>query len=115
LRRQWDLQKAAQTSIRAHAPVRLRRELDKVFALQTQIEAVEQSIHDAKKSITVAEASTDSLILLRRLELTHETLSTQAEQLYASLDIHESFPELRDLPLEFVRTILVMRDLKINI
>ncbi|KAJ7627703.1 hypothetical protein DFH06DRAFT_1443350 [Mycena polygramma] len=115
LRRQWDLQKAAQTSIRAHAPVRLRRELDKVLALQTQIEAVEQSIHDTKKSITTAEASPDSLTLLRQLELTRETLSTQADQLYASLNIHESFPELRNLPLEFVRTLLIMQDLKINI
>ncbi|KAJ7660339.1 hypothetical protein DFH06DRAFT_989269 [Mycena polygramma] len=115
LRRQWDLQKAAQSSIRAHAPVRLRRELDKVLALQTQIEAVEESINDAKKSITGADASADSLRLLRHLELTRETLSTQAEQLYASLNIHESFPELRELPLEFVRTLLIMRDLKINI
>ncbi|KAF7337111.1 hypothetical protein MVEN_02148700 [Mycena venus] len=136
LRRQWDDQKAAQMSIRArkssggglrrvtcfageasatYAPVRLRRELDKVLALQTQIEVVEQSIHDAKQSIAGADASADSLILLRGLENTHQTLSIQAERLYASLNIHESFPELKDLPLEFVRTLLMMRDLKMNI
>jgi len=35
--------------------------------------------------------------------------------LYASLDIHESFPELQGINLEFVRTLLMARDLKINI
>ncbi|KAJ7653000.1 hypothetical protein B0H17DRAFT_850644, partial [Mycena rosella] len=35
--------------------------------------------------------------------------------LYASLNIQNSFPELQALPLEFVRTLLIMRDLKINI
>jgi hypothetical protein len=84
------------------APMRLRRELDKVLALQTQIETVEESISDAKKSISGPDASPASLLLLQRLQQTHETLSTQAEQLYTSLNIHESFPELKDLPLEFV-------------
>ncbi|KAJ6581867.1 hypothetical protein B0H19DRAFT_1331557 [Mycena capillaripes] len=115
LRHEWEEQKAAQTSIRAHAPVRLRRELDKVFALQTQIEAVEQSIYETKKSITDSAASADSIVLIRQLEKTHEVLSTQAEQLYASLNIQDAFPELQNLPLEFVRTLLIMRDLKINI
>ncbi|KAJ6580419.1 hypothetical protein DFH09DRAFT_1076679 [Mycena vulgaris] len=84
-----------------HAPARLRRELDKVLALQTQIDTVEKSIADVKQSITGPEASADSITLLHSLEKTHDTLSTQAEALYASLNIHESFPELQNLPLEF--------------
>lgn len=83
--------------------------------MQTQIDTVENSIADAKKSITGPEASVDSLQLLRSLENTHATLSTQAEALYASLNIQEAFPELHALPLEFVRTLLILRDLKINI
>jgi hypothetical protein len=97
------------------APVRLRRELDKVLALQTQIDSVDKSIADAKQSITGPEASSDSIALLHGLEKTHETLSKQAEALYSSLNIQDSFPELQSLPLEFVRTLLMMRDLKINI
>lgn len=99
----------------ADAPVRLRRELDKVFVLQTQIDSVEQSIQDAKKSISSSTAAPESIVLLRRLEQTHGLLCTQVEDLYASLNIHEAFPELQDLPLDFVRTLLLMRDLKINI
>ncbi|KAK7043474.1 hypothetical protein R3P38DRAFT_2510672 [Favolaschia claudopus] len=113
LRAQWAAQKAAQTSI--HAPNRLRRELDKVLSLQTQIDAVERAIEDTKKTFNGSGASERSLKILRGLEATHEQLSGEAEALYSSLNIQESFPELRSLPLEFAQTLLVLRDLKINI
>ncbi|KAJ7790856.1 hypothetical protein B0H14DRAFT_2396104 [Mycena olivaceomarginata] len=115
LREQWQAQKLAQTSARSHAPVRLRRELDKVLKLQDQIDAVEKSIHEAKQSLTGGTAPADSLTHIRHLQSTHESLSSQAEALYASLNIHDSFPELRGLPLDFVRTLIIMRDLKMNI
>ncbi|KAF8166444.1 hypothetical protein K438DRAFT_1616889 [Mycena galopus ATCC 62051] len=115
LRHEWELQKAAQTSI--HAPMCLRRELDKVLKLQEQIDVVENTIAEAKQSITSggANASHASLVALRGLETTHEVLSAQAEALYASLNISTTFPELKGLPLDFVRTLLIMRNLKINI
>ncbi|KAK6992439.1 hypothetical protein R3P38DRAFT_3330946 [Favolaschia claudopus] len=115
LRAEWDAQKEAQTSIRAHAPQRLRRELDKVLSLQTQIEAIEKTIEDTNKTLKGAGASTSSLKILQGLEVTHEKLSAEAEALYASLNIQDTYPELRGLPLEFTQTLLVARDLKINI
>ncbi|KAK7008079.1 hypothetical protein R3P38DRAFT_3593313 [Favolaschia claudopus] len=115
LRTQWAAQKEAQTSIRAHAPARLRRELDKVLSLQTQIDAVEKAIEDTKTTLKGAGASASSLKILHGLEVTHERLSEEAEALYSSLNIQESFPELRSFPLEFAQTLLLLRDLKINI
>ncbi|KAF7367143.1 hypothetical protein MSAN_00974000 [Mycena sanguinolenta] len=111
----WGEQKAAQTSKRSHAPKRLRRELDKVLGLQAQIDGVEKAIADAKQSITGGNASSDSLALLRRLEATHDTLNKQAEALYASLNLQDTFPNLTDLPLNFVRTLILARDLKITL
>ncbi|KAJ7871711.1 hypothetical protein B0H14DRAFT_2502920 [Mycena olivaceomarginata] len=115
LRSQWEAQKAAQTSFRKYAPARMRRELDKVLALQTQIEAVEQSIHDAKKSLTGQTAVADSLVLLGGLEKTHAVLSEQADRLYSTLNIHKDAPELQGLPLAFVRILHAARDLKAHI
>ncbi|KAJ7251190.1 hypothetical protein B0H12DRAFT_1018806 [Mycena haematopus] len=66
-----------------HAPARLRRQLDKVVTLQTQIDGA-----------------------------THQRLSQQADDLYASLNIGGTFPELADLPRPFVHTLLVLNDLK---
>ncbi|KAJ7937973.1 hypothetical protein B0H13DRAFT_1851925 [Mycena leptocephala] len=100
----------------ADAPARLRQELEKVLALQTQIDAVETSIAEAKRSIfNAGPASYKCITLLIGLMSTHERLQQQAEALYTSLNIQETFPELKGLPLDFVRTLLLMRDLKINI
>ncbi|KAF7331212.1 hypothetical protein MSAN_02440000 [Mycena sanguinolenta] len=115
LRQEWAAQKAAQSSLRAHAPVRLKRELDKVLALQVQIDTVETSISEVRTSITDGDATAETTNILSRLQTTHQRLSEQAEALYASLNIANTFPELQGLPLEFVRTLLIMRDLKINI
>ncbi|KAJ7845678.1 hypothetical protein B0H13DRAFT_1647204, partial [Mycena leptocephala] len=117
LRSQWAAQKAAQSSVRAHAPARLKRELDKVLALQVQIDTVETSILEVKATITSDDSTSarQTREILLRLQATHQALSDQAEALYASLNISSAFPELQRLPLEFVRTLLMMRDLKMNI
>ena len=39
----------------------------------------------------------------------------KVEELYSSLNVANAFPEIKGLPLEFVRTLLMARDLKINI
>jgi hypothetical protein len=95
--------------------MRLKQELSKVLGLQTQIDAVEQSIEETKKSVTGPNATPESLDLLRGLEATHETLSSQAQMLYSSLNIHEGIPELRGLPLAFVTLLMTMRNLKMEI
>ncbi|KAJ6469415.1 hypothetical protein C8R45DRAFT_837134 [Mycena sanguinolenta] len=112
VRRQWRDQKEAQTSIRSHAPARLRRQLDKVVTLQTQVDGVEKAIIDAKETIAVSGAPPDAVALLRSLEATHKRLNEQAEELYGSLNIGGSFPELADLPRPFVHTLLILNDLK---
>ncbi|KAJ7828627.1 hypothetical protein B0H13DRAFT_1916981 [Mycena leptocephala] len=115
VRRQWKDQKESQTSMRSHAPARLRRELDKVLTLQTQIDGVEKAIVEAKQAITGSDPPPNTVSLLQRLEATHEKLSQQAEELYASLNISGSFPELENLPRAFVHTLLILHDLKVVI
>jgi hypothetical protein len=39
----------------------------------------------------------------------------KVETLYSSLNVHERFPELHDVNLEFVRTLLMAWDLKMNV
>jgi hypothetical protein len=134
LRCEWVVQKAAQSSVRAckpslpyitafiphplstDAPARLKRELDKVLALQVQIDAVETSILEVKTTIAGDDsAAAPTHDILCCLQATHQALSDQAESLYASLNISGAFPELNSLLLEFVQTLLMMCDLKMNI
>jgi len=97
------------------APAQLKKELDMVLTLQAEVDMVEKGIQTAKTTIVKSECSQESLLLIQGLERTHERLQEKIEKLYASLNVHDSFPELRGINLEFVRTLLMARDLKMNI
>lgn len=59
--------------------------------------------------------SDDTLEALESLERGHDRLMEKVEILYSSLNIHDKFPELKGIDLDFVRILLMARDLKINI
>ena len=52
---------------------------------------------------------------LENLERTQEQLKDKVQQLYESLNIEESFPKLQNIDLNFVRLLVLARNLKINI
>lgn len=59
--------------------------------------------------------SLETIGMLESLERTHGRLLEKVESLYTSLNVTKLFPELHGIDLEFVRTLLMARDLKINI
>ena len=97
------------------APVRLKKELDKVLSLQSDIEVVEKALQATRTAINHDNTPPAALNALKTLEKSHADLLVNVEGLYASLNIHDTFPELRGMSLDFVRTLLIARDLKINI
>ncbi|OAX31011.1 hypothetical protein K503DRAFT_794987 [Rhizopogon vinicolor AM-OR11-026] len=52
---------------------------------------------------------------LESLERGHDRLMTKVEALYASLNVHDRFPELDGVNLDFIRVLLMACDLKMNI
>ena len=97
------------------APQRLRRELDTVINLQSDLDTIEKPLKDARAALSKFSPSPDTLVALESLERTHERLVAKVETLYSSLNVQKVFPELRGLDLEFVQTLLMAWDLKINI
>ncbi|KAJ7593008.1 hypothetical protein C8J56DRAFT_1045445 [Mycena floridula] len=115
LRRQWASQKAEQTSIRAHLPARLKKELEQVLALQTEIHTVADSIKSVRATLVKTPGSAVALANLSALESVHATLQVKADDLYASLNVAESYPELEGVEIAFVQVLLLARDLKISL
>ncbi|KAL0566606.1 hypothetical protein V5O48_015401, partial [Marasmius crinis-equi] len=112
----WLEQKAAELSPRAHASAHLKKELEKVLKLQTEIKQLEASIKTARASIKKMRfPPSDTLFYLAELEQTHTTLKKKAEQLYDSLNIPQNHPTLANVPLEYLHTLLLARDTKIAI
>ncbi|RDB29776.1 hypothetical protein Hypma_013855 [Hypsizygus marmoreus] len=115
LRRQWVMQQESQLSLRAHAPARLKKELDTVLNLQGDLDAVDVAIQATHSVLSQCSPSKESLKLIKTLQTSHDDLQEQVETLYASLNVQDSFPELEGVDLEFIRTLILARDLKINI
>lgn len=60
-------------------------------------------------------ASDDTVQALESLARGHDHLIDKVETLYGSLNIHDKFPKLQGIDLEFVRILLTACDLKMNI
>ncbi|KIJ58397.1 hypothetical protein HYDPIDRAFT_34233 [Hydnomerulius pinastri MD-312] len=115
LQSQWKHQRAAQLSVRAHAPTRLKKELDSVLTLQADLDSSERALQAARATIEKDCVSEHALSVLDSMERSQNRLLDKIETLYASLNVQDKFPELEGVHLEFVRILLMARDLKINI
>ncbi|KAG2751616.1 hypothetical protein P692DRAFT_20774814 [Suillus brevipes Sb2] len=115
LQSEWSKQRQSQLSIRAHTPARLKKELDTVLALQADLDASDKALQTTRAMLEKDMASDDTLEALESLERGHDRLMNKVEALYSSLNVHDKFPELDGINLEFVRTLLMARDLKMNV
>ena len=86
-----------------------------VLTLQGDIDTIEKTLQNTRRTVSQGEAPQDSIATISQMEQTQQWLQEESERLYASLNVHDSYPELQGMSLEFVRTLLLARDLKINI
>ncbi|KAG1787714.1 hypothetical protein EV424DRAFT_1476683 [Suillus variegatus] len=93
---------------------RLRRGVeDQGTAARKLLEECE--VATTRDTIAKGEMSEDTRDAIESLERVHERLMHKVKVLYASLNVQDRFPELDGLNLEFVRTLLLAHDLKMNI
>ncbi|KAJ7598205.1 hypothetical protein C8J56DRAFT_1091394, partial [Mycena floridula] len=112
---QWEAQRASQTSMRAHLPARLKKQLHQVLCLQGDIEGLEGSICSVRATLKQVPGSTTALARLRVLEVTHARMKAEADELYASLNVTETYPELEGIDISFVQVLLLACDLKMSL
>jgi hypothetical protein len=86
-----------------------------VLVLQADIDTTDRAIQTARAAIHRSAISEDTTAALNSLKRTHDHLLLKVDVLYVSLNVSEKFPELDGMPLDFVRTLLLARNLKINI
>ncbi|KIK11374.1 hypothetical protein PISMIDRAFT_122803, partial [Pisolithus microcarpus 441] len=108
--KQWLDQCTAQLSIRAHM-----KDLATVLTLQTKLDGSERAFQGVQAIIEKGAASEGALNTLASLEHGHGQLLHKVDTLYSSLNIQDRFPELDGVSLEFVQTLFLAQDLKINI
>lgn len=99
------------------APARLRKEIDAVLTLQAEVDRIETVISNTRNAIKSAAGvvSSSSFEILEMLEDLQGDLTEKIDGLYVSLDVPDRFPSLTGASLEFVRFLILARDLKTNI
>jgi hypothetical protein len=97
------------------APARLKKELNKVLNLQSNIKVVGKALQATRSTINHNNIPPAALTALQTLEKLHTNLLVNVKSLNASLNIHNTFPELHRMSLDFICTLLITQDLKINI
>ena len=86
-----------------------------MLTLQADLDNSNKVLQLAWATIKKGNASPGIMDALASLERSHARLMTKAEALYSSLNVHDQFPELKNISLDFVQILLMARDLKINI
>ncbi|TFK61371.1 hypothetical protein BDN72DRAFT_743548, partial [Pluteus cervinus] len=119
LQQEWKAQLEAQGVVKArryYAPKVLKAGVEKIFTLHEKIEGIQNSIANVKDEILNAQnPSASSLEALDALDNVHASLSAKVDKLYISLNLPDSLPELQDVSVKFTQTLMLARDLKINI
>ncbi|KAK0433323.1 hypothetical protein EV421DRAFT_1997524 [Armillaria borealis] len=98
------------------APAQLKKELDAVLTLQGHADTIESAIQATRLALTSSATTVSHHNFdLTQLSSVHQQLCNKIDQLYLSLNVDENFPELAGFDVTFVQTLLLARDLKINI
>lgn len=98
------------------APARIKKELDAVLTLQSELDELEKKLSSTRElmnSLHGGSAISDGF--MSDLEARQRQVVEKVEELYASLNVHDSFPELKGIDVEFLTTLFLARDLKMNI
>lgn len=85
------------------------------MTLQADLDTSNTALQSTRLMLEKGAASKDTLRALEALEKGHDCLMAKVKILYASLNIHDQFPELEGINLDFVQLLLMACDLKMNI
>lgn len=86
-----------------------------MLSLQEEVTAVQIKIDEARHTLAEAGVSQGTKASLKNLCSQQGQLHASVDTLYTSLNVQDRFPDLKGVEIEFVRTLLLARDLKMNI
>ena len=76
-----------------------------MLKLQAELDTIEKSLGNTRTTVSASgAASSITKAILDVLESRQQELTAKVQELYASLNVEQHFPELKGLDLEFVRT-----------
>ncbi|KAJ8508215.1 hypothetical protein ONZ45_g9480 [Pleurotus djamor] len=105
----WDEQRDAQLSLSAHAPSLLKKEIEGVLKLQSDLDQWRNGLKTSKAFLKRMKVGTD------QIQDACDALNAQVEEAYATLKIPVSQPSSKRLSLATIKLLLLLREVKISI
>ena len=135
LREEWTAQRQAQCSVRSHtwvisyslislltrpltvdAPTVLKKNLAKLLDIQQNVDALSNTVNAVMSSLEINQGSgSQAQTALAQIVSYQSGLIATCEKLYASLNIPGDFENAQGISVEYLQTLLLARDLKVNI
>ncbi|KAJ2915397.1 hypothetical protein MD484_g5045, partial [Candolleomyces efflorescens] len=115
LKEQWQNQKESQLSVRAHAPNRLKKDLDKILQIQGEVQDLEQTIQKTASLVKSGSLPATCRSSLQDLQTMCTKIQEKAQQMYSALNVTNDFPSIVGVDLEFVRKLFLLRELKFQV
>jgi hypothetical protein len=98
------------------APARLKKELNNIIAIQSDLDTVDTAIGKARTSFKEAgQGAQQARKALDSFCRTQQRLKEKVETLYSTLNVPDMMPEFHNVDIQFVHTLFLAWDLKINI
>jgi hypothetical protein len=100
----------------ADAPTAMRKNLTKLLDIQQKVDVLSNTIAAAMSSLAISESTNGrALAALAQIESHQAGLMSTCETLYTSLKIPGDFENGQGIGREYLQTLLLARDLKVNI
>ncbi|EFI28012.1 hypothetical protein CC1G_14504 [Coprinopsis cinerea okayama7 len=115
LRELWKDQQKAGQSIRTLRPSKLKKDLDLILVLQGDLDRLEARIEEVATGLNEDFPEDHKQGVLAALNAAYAALKSRIEATYLAINVGDEHPELQGLDYEFVKALLLLRDLKISI
>jgi hypothetical protein len=97
-------------------PKRIEKVFQAVVELQAEADNISKTTNLLKSSLAIRQGGEHaSLQIISKLEKSYKQCPDDLDCLYASLQIDEDFQNEEGITFEFMQTLLLARDLKVNI
>ncbi|EAU87769.2 hypothetical protein CC1G_11047 [Coprinopsis cinerea okayama7 len=113
LERQWEDQRTSQMSVRSYGTKSAKKELDAIINLQTEMDAIEKNLKAARKALKGSK--TQAAKKVGNLASKSAELQEMIDEIYGALDLPVNIPELEGVSYEYLRQLILLRDVKDNI
>jgi hypothetical protein len=98
------------------APAGLKKDLNKLIDIQQKVEILTNTINSAMNSLGIRQGrSSENAVVFAEIDSHKSKLMETCEKLYTSLNIPGDFNNNQGISIDYLQTLVLARDLKINI